>query len=84
MSKVSLSLCMCVCVCVCVYVWVCAHCRLEVVENAWTGEVISLSQDGDATEDYYVNENRNIDPGSEAGRGRDRNYFGKYSWTLPL
>lgn len=46
--------------------------RLDVVQNAWTGEVIRLSASEGSTEDYCVNENLNIPPdrGTEGGVGR--------------
>ena len=39
-------------------------CRLDVVQNAWTGEVIPLPRDGDCTEEHYVNANLNVPHGS--------------------
>lgn len=49
---------------------------MDVVQNAWTGEVIPLSRSEDSTEEYYVNANLNEPPDSGAERGVGRNEQG--------
>lgn len=71
----SLSLtCVRVCLCVCAYV----YCRLDVIQNAWTGEVVPLPQDRTLVPD----DSSEVPPSGESNLATREDYFRQYRWTL--